>query len=94
MKLEVVLSEKATVITKKETPYEFDGRKGMSYSVNLLFPGLDEVEKFAVSEGLYRVIERNKSYLFSASINTSYKNKFILERIVTNSGDGLKSSAR
>lgn len=81
MKLVLNSIEKVCVLTKSETPWEMNGRKGISYRVGIRANG--DIEKIKVSEDLYKLLEIDKNYQLSGSLSMSNNNVgFLFDRIL------------
>lgn len=82
MRLRLVVEKEAKVITKKATPYEFNGKKGTSYVLGIRME--NDLDEISCTEQLFDQVHEDDTYIFGGSVNTSYQNqKFVLDVVVS-----------
>lgn len=83
MKLNLIMTQEAKVITKKSSEYDMNGRKGISYVLGLKIG--NDLDEIGCTEDLFGKVQEDKTYIFTAGVNTSYQNQKIkLETIFDN----------
>lgn len=74
MKIEMISTSKVMVLTKNETPWDMDGRTGISYKLGVMVKdssGTPDIDKIKVTKAVFDSVKLGMEYTLMADVTVN-----------------------